>query len=280
MIGLHKYASFIKLEHTLFSIPLLFSGALLAAGRWPSLRLTLLIILAGASARVVALVLNRIIDRDIDRRNPRTKDRHLARGSMRLGEAWLILLISLLVYLLSAWLISEFCFKISWIPILAFGAYPFFKRFTKWVHLGLGLVWSMVPLAGYFSVRSSIDGIGPVLLLGIFSLFWLAGFDIIYATMDETFDRESGLYSLPSSWGSKKALLLSGVFHFLAFVTLLSLYGVWFSGPITVMLLGIVGILLLMEHKLSTYVDLAFFQINTVIGIVVFFFVIAGMKGV
>ena len=117
-------------------------------------------------------------------------------------------------------------------------------------------------------------------MLGLFSIFWLAGFDIIYATLDEDFDREAGLYSLPACWGGDRALRLAGMFHFLAFVVLVFLYGIWFAGPLTVMLLGIVGILLLLEYQLSRYVDLAFFQLNTIIGFVVLFFVLSGLKGV
>lgn len=276
----HKYASFIKLEHSLFSLPLFFAGALLGQGGWPSLRLLIFIVIAGISARNVAMIFNRIIDREIDRKNPRTKDRHLASGEMNLLEAWVLAFINLGIYLGFTYLISEFCFQISWIPLLAFGAYPFFKRFTKWAHVGLGLVWSMVPLAGFFAVQPSLKGISPVLLLSLFSVFWLAGFDIIYATLDEEFDLSEGLYSLPARWGARNALKLAVVFHLFAFLSLVALYGIWMSGPITLMLLVITGILLVIEHQFSNYVDLAFFKLNVVIGVAVMFFVLAGIKGV
>lgn len=280
MSALNKYSSFIKLEHTLFSLPLIFSGAYLAENKWPSLRTSILMIVAGAGARIVALALNRIIDRHIDKKNPRTKGRHLSSGKMKLGEAWFVTIVGLLIYFWSAWQISEFCLKISWMPLVGFAAYPYFKRFTKWTHVGLGIVWAFVPLAGYFAVKPSLEGSLPVFMLGLFSVFWLAGFDIIYATQDEDFDRETGLHSLPAAWGSERALKLAGFFHFLSFMILVVLYGVWFSGPLTVMLLVMTGILLFMEQKLSHYVDLAFFQINALIGFVVFFFVISGIKGV
>lgn len=280
MKHISKYSSFIKIEHTLFSLPLIFSGALIAEGKWPSLRITVLMILAGAGARVVALALNRIIDRHIDSQNPRTKDRHLSSGSMSLIEAWVIAALGLALYLLSAWLISDFCLKWSWVPLLGFGAYPFFKRFTKWTHLGLGLVWSFIPVAGFFAVKPSLEGIMPAVMLGVFSVFWLAGFDIIYATMDEEFDRSAGLFSLPACWGAEKAVKTAAVLHSLAFIVLVLIYGVWLSGPITVMLLAAIGLLLFLEQKFSHHVDMAFFKINAVIGFVVFFFIASGLKGV
>lgn len=280
MTSLRTYSTFIKIEHTLFSLPLLFAGALLARKGWPDLRVTFLILVAAVGARIVALALNRIIDRRIDAKNPRTRDRHLSAGTMKLYEAWLIVIAGLGLYLSAAWLLSDFCFRWSWIPLVGFAAYPFFKRFTKWTHVGLGIVWSVIPAAGFFAMTPTIRGLMPAVILGVFSLFWLAGFDIIYATMDETFDREAGLFSLPAAWGRDKALTAAAVFHALSFVALAGMYVTWFSGPITVMLLVIIGILLVIEQKLSSYVDLAFFQINAVIGFVVLFFVIAGLKGV
>lgn len=258
-----------------------FAGAILAGREWPSLRNTLLIIAAAAGARTVALALNRIIDREIDKRNPRTKDRHLASGSMNLVEAWLVALMGLGVYLGAAWLLSEFCFRWSWVPIMAFGAYPFFKRFTQWTHVGLGFVWALVPLAGYFAIKPSMDGISSAIMLGVFSIFWLAGFDIIYATLDEEYDRQAGLYSLPARWGSRAALRMAAVFHALAFLILLLMYGFWLEGgPITVMLLVVSGLLLFLEQRYSNYVDFAFFHMNVAIGFVVFLFVMAGTNGV
>jgi 4-hydroxybenzoate polyprenyltransferase len=278
-MNLSKYSSFIKIEHTLFSLPLIFSGAFLAERKWPSLRVSFLMILAGAGARVVALALNRIVDRDIDKQNPRTQDRHLSSGTMKLFEAWIVAFLGLALYLFSAWLISDFCLKLSWIPLVGFSAYPFFKRFTKWTHVGLGLVWSFIPLAGYFAVKPTLEGATPAILLGVFSIFWLAGFDIIYATMDEAFDKKAGLFSLPACWGAERAVRTAAMFHLLSFIVLLIIYGVWFSGPLTVMLLASIGVLLFLEQRYSHHVDLAFFKINAVIGFAIFFFVISGSKG-
>jgi len=275
-----KYASFIKLEHTLFSLPLILSGAIMAERSWPSMRVLALMLIAAAGARTFALCMNRLIDRRIDKANPRTAGRHIPSGLVKVIVAWIIALLALCIYLWAARLLSVFCFHLAWIPLAAFTAYPYFKRFTKWSHLGLGLVWSLVPLAGYFAVKPSFEGIFPVLLLGIFSIFWLAGFDVIYAIDDEAFDREAGLHSLPSALGLDRALRLSGLFHAIAFVSLVILYGVWLAGPITVILLMVIGLLLYLEHQFANYVDVAFFKMNVAIGCVVLFFVVSGIKGV
>lgn len=280
MKPLHKYAAFIKLEHTLFSLPLLFAGVLLADKSWPSIRVVALIVLAGAGARAVALVLNRVIDRHIDGENPRTKNRHLASGQMALWEAYLIGGVGLVLYIWASAALSDFCLKLSWIPLVGFTAYPYFKRLTKWTHVGLGLVWSLVPLAGFFSVKPSVDGIAPAFFVAIFSVFWLAGFDIIYATQDEEFDREHGLHSLPAKMGTEKALKISALFHVAAFLILLFLYVGWLSGPVTVMMLFAAGLLLFFEQYLSAHIDFSFFYINIAIGFVVLFFIWAGVKGV
>jgi 4-hydroxybenzoate polyprenyltransferase len=280
MKPLQKYASFIKLEHTLFSLPLLFAGAVLAEGSLPSWRTLGLILIAGAGARTVALVLNRVIDRHIDRENPRTQERHLASGKMKLIEAYAVGVLGLVVYVWAAQALSDFCLKLSWIPLVAFTAYPYFKRITPWTHVGLGLVWSLVPLAGFFAVKPSLDGAGPVFVLAVFSVFWLAGFDIIYATLDEEFDRRAGVRSLPAHLGSYRALKVSALFHLLAFFTLIFLYGFWLGGPLTVMLLAIVGVLLFLEQYFSAYVDFSFFHVNIWIGVAVLVFIMTGVKGV
>ena len=280
MNPLKKYSNFLKIEHSLFSLPLLFAGALMAKASWPSLKETLLILMAGGCARIVALVLNRIIDRKIDALNPRTQDRHLVSGKMKLWEAGILGLLALVVYLFASWSLSEFCLKLSWIPLIGFAAYPYFKRITKWTHVGLGIVWAMIPIAGHLAVKPSFEGSLPSFTLALFSIFWLAGFDIIYATMDEEVDRQTGVKSLPSAWGAQRALKMASIFHFWAFVILVLFYGFFLSGPLTVLSLGVVGILLFAEHRMASDVNLAVFHINTIIGFVVLLMVMSGIKGI
>jgi 4-hydroxybenzoate polyprenyltransferase len=264
------YSRFLKLEHTLFSFPVLFGGAVLAQRGWPSWRVTGLILLAAVAARTLALCLNRIIDRNIDRRNPRTADRELASGKLSLWDALLLSAVSLLAYLWAARQINVFCLTWSWLPVLLFALYPTLKRFTWLCHLGLGITWSMAPLAGWFAVRPGFAEAAPAYLLALFSVFWLAGFDVIYATLDEEFDRREGIFSLPARFGRKTALRISSVLHWGAFLCLAALYVAALSGVAAAFLLLVTGLLLFLEHMSVDRVDLAFFRLNVLTGFVVF----------
>jgi 4-hydroxybenzoate polyprenyltransferase len=306
-----KYLRFIKFEHTLFSLPLIFSGTILAKGFDLPLRIYLLILLAGIGARALSLSLNRIIDRWIDQRNPRTKERELPSRIISFGEAWVVSLFGLFIYLLSAYLISPVCLLLSPIPVLVFLIYPHMKRFTLLSHFGVGLGLSMAPLGGWLAAVFagvelpitnyqsilSIPYLLPPILLGLFTLFWVSGFDIIYSTLDEEFDRKEGLYSMPAVLGRKKALNISAILHLLAFFALIGLFvsGVNHRGihtspepqvvqgglsgfliTIQIFLLILIGFLLYWEHRKSSDVHLAFFKINAVLGFVVFLFVASG----
>jgi 4-hydroxybenzoate polyprenyltransferase len=266
------------MEHTLFSLPILFAGTFLANGKFPSVRLTGLILLAAIGARILALALNRMIDVKIDARNPRTAQRELVTGALSLWDATLVAIMGLLMYLWAASLINPFCLMWSWVPALLFAIYPTLKRFTWLCHFGLGVTWAMAPLAGWFAVRPGFDGSAPAWVLAIFSFLWLAGFDIIYATMDETFDRREGLFSLPSRFGKVWALRVSALTHLLSFVTLFILFFLYLQGPFTSFLCLIAGVLLALEHMLVDNIDLAFFKINVVTGFVVGAMVYIGVQ--
>lgn len=273
-----KYFSFIKIEHTLFSLPLIYAGVFLAAKDTPSLKLLVLVLFAAVGARIVAMSLNRIIDSEIDKRNLRTNSRELPSGKIKVIEAAGITLLGLMIYLLSAYFISSFCFILSPIPLFIFLAYPYLKRFTKFAHFGVGLGLAMAPLGGWFAVKGSFDDFIVGLLLPIFTLFWATGFDIIYSTMDEAFDRSAGLYSLPSRLGTKKALQISAILHILAFAILVLLLVLSIKSLAAIPLLLIAGFLLYLEQKKSSDVELAFFKINAIIGFVILLMVL--MKGV
>jgi 4-hydroxybenzoate polyprenyltransferase len=275
---LHLYSRFIKVEHTLFSVPLLFSGALLAAGRLPPWPLWGLILSAGFGARTVAFALNRVIDRHIDRLNPRTANRELAAGTMRLIEGSLVGVVGLVIYLFSAWRIAPICFYLSPIPVIVFAIYPYMKRFTWLAHFGVGLADALAPLGGWLAVSKSFHGIAPALCLSVFTFFWVSGFDIIYSTMDEGFDRKQGLYSIPARFGRERALAASAVLHIAAFKALLVLYLVYFRTTGALATLLAIGALLYLEHATAEDVDLAFFKINAVLGFGILGFVAAGVK--
>ena len=275
---LTKFFSFVKIEHTLFSLPLIYSGVLLGMhGSLPTVGVCLLVLGAATGARTVAFALNRIIDRDIDARNPRTSGRDLPTGRMTLMEASGVLAAGVMLYFGAAWLISSFCFVLSPIPLAVFLIYHTMKRFTPLAHFGVGLGLAMGPLGGWFAVSPSADHLFIPLTLSLFTLFWVAGFDIIYSTLDEEFDRKEALFSFPVRFGREKALRFSALFHAIAFCLLIVLFFVSVMSLLALPLLILTGYLLYLEQQKALDVQLAFFTINAVAGFVVFSMVIVGV---
>ncbi len=275
---LQAYARFIKIEHSLFSLPVLFAGTVLAAEAWPGWRVSGLVLLAGLGARTLALAVNRLLDRDLDRKNPRTAGRELATGVLSVGDAVLVSTAGLAVYVWAAFRLSDFCLMWCWVPVLFFVIYPTLKRFTALSHFGLGLTWGLAALGGWFAVRPGFDGMWPAVILALFSFFWLSGFDIIYATLDEEFDRREGIYSLPAKLGRYRALQLSALLHWAAFFCLVALYASALRGVLAAFLMITAGLLLFLEHLLVDNVDLAFFKINVLAGFIVLAMVISGVR--
>ncbi|MCZ6777264.1 MAG: putative 4-hydroxybenzoate polyprenyltransferase [Ignavibacteria bacterium] len=273
-----KFFSFVKIEHTLFSLPLIYSGVLLASkDSVPSPGLLILVLTAATGARTVAFALNRIIDKRVDGRNPRTANRDLPSGRMTLWEAWWVIVSGLALYLGSAYLISDFCFYMSPIPLAVFLVYPTMKRYTPLAHFGVGLGLSMGPLGGWFAVSPSFENLVPPILLSVFTLFWVAGFDIIYSTLDEEFDKKESLYSFPSRFGRERALLYSGYLHVVAFSILVALFFYSVMSLLALPLLLLTGYFLYLEQKKAEDVELAFFKINAVAGFSVFAMVLVGV---
>jgi len=251
--------------------PLASTSELVIKGLW--------ILVAATGARTVGFALNRIIDRHIDARNPRTAMRDLPAGRMTLREGYTVLLIGLGLYFLAAASLNTLCLALSPIPLVVFVGYPWLKRFTSLVHFGIGLSLAFGPLGAYFAIRPNIHGALPAVLLSLFTWMWVSGFDIIYSTSDEEFDRKEGLFSLPATLGAKRALWVSGFAHVVAFLLLLGLYLATFRGStLALLLLGVCGLLLYLEQAKASDVELAFFKINAVLGFVVFCFVIIGVK--
>ena len=277
---LQAYAGFVKLEHTVFSLPLIFAGALLGHA-WLSPRLIGLILLAAIGGRVMAMGLNRLIDATIDARNPRTKNRELPSGAMRRGEAWAIVAIAGLLYVAAAAALSPICLELSPIPVALFVIYPHLKRFTVLSHLGLGLAWSMTPLGGWLAVSGTLAEFGAIGWLWCFSVLWVAGFDIIYATMDEAFDRKFRLHSLPARIGKTPALRVAAALHALAFLALASM---WFThlpshiDTAPLWWLAAIAALFIWQHAIADQrPTFAFFQLNGILGFLVLGFVLAGI---
>jgi 4-hydroxybenzoate polyprenyltransferase len=273
-----KFFSFVKIEHTLFSLPLIYSGVLLGSkGKGVSWGIIILVLTAATGARTVAFALNRIIDRRIDALNPRTATRDLPSGRMTLWEASWVMLSGMALYFVSAYCISEWCFTLSPLPLAVFVIYPTMKRYTPLAHFGVGLGLAMGPLGGWFAVSPSADNLLAPALLSLFTLFWVAGFDIIYATLDEEFDKKESLYSFPSRFGKVRALRYSGYLHLVAFGLLVALFFQSLFSLLALPLLLLTGYLLYLEQKKAEDVELAFFKINAVAGFSVFTMILIGV---
>lgn len=268
------YLEMIKFSHTLFALPFALTGMLLAERGLPGLQSFILILLAMVSGRTTAMLLNRIIDAEIDRRNPRTKERAIPRGLVSVKIASLLALVSGITFLISAYLLNWLCFILSPIPLITFVFYPYTKRFTAMSHFVLGAALGMAPVGAWIAVRNALPEL-PVILLGLAVMFWTAGFDILYALLDIEFDRREGLKSIPVLLGVKGALLVSRLSHLGAFLLLLLLYhlfelqGFYIAGVI------FTGFLLVYEHMLIKPGDLsrlntAFFNVNASISIIIF----------
>ncbi len=269
------YLRMIKFPHSVFALPFAFTGAIMAAYGIPPLGKIFWITIAMVGARSGAMGLNRIVDRKIDRANPRTRNRELPRGVIMVSEAALFTIISFAVFILAAHMLNPLCLKLSPIAIAVLFLYSYTKRFTWATHFVLGLALSAAPLGAWIAIRGTFDV--EILPITFAIVFWLAGFDTLYALQDIDFDKSYGLYSIPKRFGIKKALLLAKIFHLITFFLLL------FSGLL--LKLGIfywlgmmvVAGMFIYEHSLVkednlSKLNIAFFNMNGYISITVFVF--------
>lgn len=269
------YLRMIKIEHSVFALPFAFSGAILAAGGIPEFEKIFWIILAMVTARAAAFGFNRIIDRKIDALNPRTANREIPSGKIKLWEAILFTILCLIIFIFSAWMLNPLCFKLSPFAILLLFLYSFTKRFTWTCHFFLGLALSLAPLGAWIAVRGSFDW--EIIPMVITVIFWLAGFDTLYALWDVEFDKKFGIYSIPKVFGIRKAIILARYFHLIAWSFLL-LTGFLFKLNIFYWIgMILVAYLFIREHSLVKHDDLsklniAFFNMNGYISITVFIF--------
>jgi len=269
------YLRMIRFSHSIFALPFAFTGALMAAEGIPSLKKILWITVAMVGARSGAFGLNRMIDWKIDQANPRTRNRELPRGLIKLSHAVLFTAVSFAIFVLAAYMLNPLCLKLSPVALAVLFIYSYTKRFTWATHFVLGLALSAAPLGAWIAVRGTFDL--EILPLGIAIVFWLAGFDTLYALQDIEFDKAYGLYSIPKKFGIGKALFLARIFHLITFLMLV-LTGILFKmgafywiGMVVVAGLFIYEHSLLKEHDLSR-LDVAFFNMNGYISVTVFVF--------
>ncbi|NOX20608.1 MAG: UbiA family prenyltransferase [Nitrospirae bacterium] len=274
------YLRMIKFSHSVFALPFAFTAAVLASRGVPDLHTILWITVAMVSGRSAAMGLNRVIDREIDAKNPRTSQREIPSGKIKITEAWLFIIVSLGVFVYSAYRLNPLCLKLSPVAIAFFVVYPFTKRFTWLCHLVLGIAIAGAPLGAWIAVKGEISM--EIFFLVLAVVFWLAGFDTLYALQDVEFDKGYGIYSIPQKFGIKKAIYISRVFHLLTWLLLLVTALVFKLGIIFYIGLGIVGALLFYEHRLVreddlSKLDMAFFNMNGYISLTVFFFTFADL---
>lgn len=201
----------IKVEHTLFALPFAFLGMLLAAGGWPPWRVVFWIAVAMVAARSAAMAFNRLVDRHIDARNPRTATRALPAGQLSPGFVAGFVAVSVALLAVAAWRLNPLAFALSPLAIGVLFLYSYTKRFTALSHLVLGLALAGAPLGAWIAVRGEVTATPLVLALAV--LLWVAGFDVLYALQDLEFDRGAGLHSIPARLGERGALVVSALLH-------------------------------------------------------------------
>ncbi|MGC9257062.1 UbiA-like polyprenyltransferase [Desulfurella sp.] len=269
MYKLKHILSMIKFEHSIFALPFAYIGMLLS--NHYNVRILILITIAMVSARSVAMALNRIIDYEIDKRNPRTKNRELPIGKVKFKEAWIFTIFSLIVFELAAYLLNPLAFKLSFVALFFLITYSYTKRFTWLCHIYLGITDAIAPLGGFVGAAGYLDM--NIFYLALFVAFWIGGFDILYALQDLEFDLKNGVYSIPVKFGPNFARLFAALFHLIAFVFLLITIYVYKLNYIAYIGAFLVLGLLIVEHLLVDPKDLkkiniAFFNINSYISIV------------
>lgn len=277
---LRYFVEAIKFEHTVFALPFAYIATVLAAGGWPGWRIAIWVTLAMVGARSLAMSVNRLADRLLDARNPRTADRHLPRGLLRPWEIGTWATASALLLLVSAWQLNPLCLKLAPLAIVFLVGYHYTKRFTWTTHWILGLTDGIAAAGGWIAVREAFEL--PAFVLWFAVTVWIAGFDLIYACQDVEFDRAEGLHSVPARFGIPAALAMARGCHVLTALALAAVGVVMGLGwAYWIGWLAVVG-LLIYEHSLVSPTDLsrldiAFFNVNGYIAVIVFVATVAGL---
>jgi len=276
-----RWASFVKLPHTVFALPFALTGVVLASREvMPTVGQVGWVVLAFTAARFAAMAFNRIVDRDVDARNPRTRLREIPSGALLVGQAKVSVVVAGALFIVASWMLNPLCGMLSPLALAWVLFYSYCKRFTRWSHLVLGLGLGIAPVGGYLAVTGAWSD--PVWMLPVLAsavMTWSGGFDILYALQDVAFDRANGLFSLPGAIGAPKALTVARVLH-LGTVVLLAMVGAaTASGVLYALGVAVVALLLAYEHSLVTADDLskldaAFFTMNGVISLSFFTFVL------
>ena len=270
----------IKLAHTIFALPFALASTHIAFNGHYDLKTLILILACMFTARSAAMAFNRWLDRDIDIVNPRTKYRSIPSGRVKPVEMLAFVVVCSILFIIATWFLNILTFLLSPIALLVILSYSYFKRFTSWSHLVLGLSLAIAPSGAWIAVRGSLDWAPVILSTAV--VFWVAGFDIIYSINDMEFDKSAGLYSIPKRYGVANALAMSTLFHVITIGCLVIFGHVAGLGFIYFCLIGLISLILLTEHALVTPANLnlwgvAFFTLNGAVSIIFFLAVVFDM---
>ncbi|QNI38047.1 UbiA-like polyprenyltransferase [Edaphobacter albus] len=266
----------IKWEHSIFALPFALTGAVLAAGSWPSARVLGWIIVCMVAARSAAMAFNRLVDARLDAANPRTSMRAIPAGVLSARFVAGFVLISSAVFFLGAAMLNRLTLLLAPVALAVVLGYSYMKRVTRWSHLVLGLALGIAPSAAWIAVRGSLDP--RIILLTLAVLLWVGGFDVLYACQDFEHDRNVGLNSVPQAFGLTGAFWIARIMHLGMLVTLFGLVHSFHLGRVAVVGICVVALLLLYEHLIVSPKDIrrmnaAFFTLNGIISVVFFGFI-------
>ncbi len=265
---LENILSFTKIEHTAFSLPLIFTGAWLGAGNhFPTITVMLLIVVAAVGARIFGMAMNRVFDRRIDQLNPRTAGRELPAGKMTLSMALGIAVVGLGIYLSACWALGGWCLTLWPIPLLPLLGYSLLKRFTPLCHFGIGLCLALAPLGAHVAVAGHPRFTLTVILFSGFVFCWMSGADIVYAIMDVDSDRQNNIHSLPARMGATGALRVAAVIHLIAWGMLVVVVQRVGGGAVSWLSLTTSAVFLTLMYVPAIPVPQRFFPISTIAGI-------------
>ncbi|MCY6372667.1 UbiA-like polyprenyltransferase [Clostridium ganghwense] len=274
------YGELVMFSHTLFSLPFALIGMIWAAKGIPSFEIIFWILVALTGARNGANALNRWVDKDIDKKNPRTANRHMPRKIVSNYEVWGIVIVCFAMFIFAAYKLNPLCLRLTPVALFLFFIYSYTKRFTWICHIVLGIACAGAPVGAWIAVTGQFAF--PPFVLGTVVALWVAGFDIIYGTQDIKFDIENGLFSIPARFGLKGALIIAKIFHFVMIILLIALY--YIMNLTWIYLLGIFGasVLLAIEHYIITpsnreKMKVASYSINQIISPLILFFTIVDM---
>lgn len=269
---IQDYGKMIKFSHSIFALPFALSAVVLAWEQYPpSIGVFFWILVAMVSARSAAMGFNRIVDADIDAKNERTAIREIPAGILSQKEAIFFVLISSVIFIFSAAMLSRLCLVLSFPVLFLLLFYSYTKRFTQFCHLYLGFAISLAPVGAWVAVSGTLSW--GVVFLSLALMSYISGFDILYACQDIDFDREQGLFSLPSKLGASRAMMISKCLHGLTLVSFLFMHILFDMHPVFLLFIAIIAVLLIIEHRLVkpddlTHINIAFFHMNSVISVV------------